>query len=468
MARPTADQTRALADRIDVFVRRWYPKANQLSRGSSYRPYEEDGGTWSHHNGQYYNGSNTAAIDYSENDSVVGSWYSGATNASAAAMRDFAKWWFDNFGDITVQEFHTTPYNTDNGFNIANQVKNVGDVDGHDSHVHLAMSSALMNSADSRASQRWGSAATPVPTTGSTPTVEYAPAAIKWLFAEWKKAAPSAQLSGIVGDSAHTFGYHRARNVLGGGDSSVQQADDRAGDGWAASAIDVTMSDSDMRLVTGRFNRAFQARDPRMAYVAEVGGTLDSNNTYTMYVYSGGTGAWDSTHLWHVHVSIRRRYATSMDAMKAILSIVKGETVEQWRAGGGTGSTTTNTEDDDMPAVLPLDLPLVAGEVYSHTINPVEDGGLPWGAAYLNILLDLYGGKLKLRIVGTTSTGTVYAIGSGTDGVQTIESNKQFSIQLKKGTRAVSFQRLDAGADDVKVKAPFVKKMTACIEIGRR
>ncbi len=411
----------------------WRTRAQELGGGGSY----SDGHTLGR------------AVDY---------------DGTAAGMRDAAVWWYQ-WAPYLKLLIHATPFSTDSGFLVQDGAKRTWtEAWGHGDHVHVEITDWGCDQILAKLN------ATPTQTqTGGFPTVEYAPAAIKWLFAEWKKAAPSAQLSGIVGDRAHTFGYHRARNALGGGDSSVQQADDRAGDGWAASAIDVTMNDSDMRLVTGRFNRAFKARDPRMAYVAEVGGTLDSNNTYTMYVYSGGTGAWDSSHLWHVHVSIRRRYANDFAAMRAILSIVRGETAEQWRAGGGTGSTTTTTEeDDDMPVLLPLDLPLVAGEVHSHTINPVEDGGLPWGATYLNILLDLYGGKLKLRIVGTTSTGTVYAIGSGTDGVQTIESNKLFSIPLKKGTRAVSFQRLDAGADDVKVKAPFVKKMTACLEIGRR
>lgn len=156
MARPNADQTRALADRIHRFVLKYYPKANELSRGSSYRSNESDGGTWSHHNGQIYGGSNTAAIDFSENDPVTGSWFSGATNRASAAMRDFAKWWFDNFGDLTVEEFHTTPYDTDNGFNISNQTKNVGDVPFHDSHVHVAASSALMDRIESRAEAKWG------------------------------------------------------------------------------------------------------------------------------------------------------------------------------------------------------------------------------------------------------------------------------------------------------------------------
>lgn len=166
VARPTADETRALADRIEAFVRKWYSKQNQISRGSSYRATEEGGGTWSHHNGQYHNGSNTAAIDFSEADAVTGSYPGGG---ATAAMRDFAKWWFDNFGDLTVQEFHTTPYDDDIGFNIVEGRKNTGDVPGHANHVHLAMSSALMNQADTRAQQKWGGTPTPAPTPAPTP-----------------------------------------------------------------------------------------------------------------------------------------------------------------------------------------------------------------------------------------------------------------------------------------------------------
>jgi hypothetical protein len=37
--------------------------------------------------------------------------------------------------------------------------------------------------------------------------VEYAPQAIENLFNTVKKSIPSAQMAGIIGDQAHTYGY---------------------------------------------------------------------------------------------------------------------------------------------------------------------------------------------------------------------------------------------------------------------
>ena len=43
---------------------------------------------------------------------------------------------------------------------------------------------------------------------------EYAPAAIRGLYNLIKAGLPSAEMSGIIGDTAHTYGYHRCRNVV--------------------------------------------------------------------------------------------------------------------------------------------------------------------------------------------------------------------------------------------------------------
>src|SRR5690625_304074 len=82
---------------------------------------------------------------------------------------------------------------------------------------------------------------------------EYAPTSLRWLGDQVVKRVPSAKLSGIVGDPAHTYGYHRSRSKLPSSDYSVKLAADRGGDPNAASAIDITLSASRMRTVTQRF-----------------------------------------------------------------------------------------------------------------------------------------------------------------------------------------------------------------------
>lgn len=136
--------------KIVDLVERWYPKAHELSITSAYRVREADGGTWSHHNGQIYNGSPTAAVDFA-----------GLTVGKPREMRDFAKWWEDNFKDLTVELIHTTPYSDDNGFYIRNGVRyNYGAATNaaHANHVHLAMSASGCQKAHERAATKWGSA----------------------------------------------------------------------------------------------------------------------------------------------------------------------------------------------------------------------------------------------------------------------------------------------------------------------
>jgi len=158
---------------------------------------------------------------------------------------------------------------------------------------------------------------------------EYAPSAIKWLAAEWIAAIGSAAMSGIVGDRNHRYGYHRARAVLPPSDYSVRLADDRAGDAWAASALDIKMNAAAMATVTARLRAAaLDPDDDRPRFIREFYGTLDGRAVFGLTHDSGG-GAWrhatsDNTHLWHVHISFFRRHATSMDAMRAVLSIITG------------------------------------------------------------------------------------------------------------------------------------------------
>ncbi len=136
------------------FVDKWYPKSGELYVTSAYRAREADGGTWSHHNGQVYQGSDTAAVDF-------GAWDFGQAEGSRR-MRDLAKWLFVNFGDLTVEMFHTTPYSDDNGFNIRAQ-RPTGGIAAHGDHIHYATSAALLAKMEARAQQKWGKPGPPPP-----------------------------------------------------------------------------------------------------------------------------------------------------------------------------------------------------------------------------------------------------------------------------------------------------------------
>ena len=133
-------------------------------------------------------------------------------------------------------------------------------------------------------------------------------------------------MSGIVGDSAHTYGYHRARSKLPASDYSVKLSADRSGDASAASAIDISLSASMMRTVTKRFMAVAKDRsDPRRKYFREFFGTLNGSTVTGWDTASNSATTSDSSHLWHVHVSVHRKYATSQAAAEALLTIFTGK-----------------------------------------------------------------------------------------------------------------------------------------------
>lgn len=167
---------------------------------------------------------------------------------------------------------------------------------------------------------------------------EYAPSALVWLGS---RVGPDlgGQLSGIVGDAAHTYGYHRSRFSLPGGDYSVQLSEDRQGDGSAASAIDMTFSDSKMRLYTSRLKAAVEKKDPRIQFIREFYGTLNSSSVYGLSHDGSGDLSWnfsqaDNSHLWHIHISILRKYANDKAKMQGLLDVMLGKPP--------AGGTTTN------------------------------------------------------------------------------------------------------------------------------
>lgn len=176
--------------RIVNLVNTYYPKSSELYVTSAYREFEADGGQWSHHNGQNYNGSPTAAVDFGARDFGY--------DEGNRRMRDLAKWLYDNFGDLTVEMFHTTPYADDSGFNIRNQ-QPTGDIAEHGDHIHYATSAALLDLMEARAKAKWGAGGggggtpAPVPTQSTIP-----PGSLVLDYAFGKKPSYEAMRAGGV------------------------------------------------------------------------------------------------------------------------------------------------------------------------------------------------------------------------------------------------------------------------------
>jgi hypothetical protein len=156
---------------------------------------------------------------------------------------------------------------------------------------------------------------------------EYAPRAIHALFDTIDAKIGSAVLSGILGDAAHTYGYHRGRNYVSTGDYSVIQADDRAGNGEAASALDINFNPADMKLVTSRLIAAVNVRDPRLRALRSFFGTVNGSTVTGKDVRTGAWVSSDSSHLWHVHLSIYRRWADDAAELQNIASVITADAV---------------------------------------------------------------------------------------------------------------------------------------------
>lgn len=158
---------------------------------------------------------------------------------------------------------------------------------------------------------------------------EYAPDAIRWLANAIRDSVETAEISGIVGDRAHTYGYHRARNVIPRNDYSAVLAADRRGDGDAASALDMKYSAKWMKIITQRLiDSAEDPNDPRMTGVREFYGT--TNSAVVNGRIHNGDYAWrfessDDSHLWHVHISFLREHANNKQTMQDVLSVITNE-----------------------------------------------------------------------------------------------------------------------------------------------
>ncbi len=173
-------------------------------------------------------------------------------------------------------------------------------------------------------------------------------------------------LGGIL---AYKSGYHGPRNWMKQhypNDYSIQLDIDKQGPGDLGSAIDLTFRSAQ----AGNYNniakyskRLYQAgvdKDPRAYPMREFQGNIDSDTTVEGWSYYRGYAITtsDKSHLWHIHISIHRKYINDEDAMRSILSIWNG--------------------DDDMP-LSDDDIKRIAKAVWDADVIPNI-----WGDPNLN------------------------------------------------------------------------------------
>jgi len=211
---------------------------------------------------------------------------------------------------------------------------------------------------------------------------EYAPNAIKHLFDTVHAAIPQAILSGIVGDSAHTYGYHRGRNYVGSNDYSVQTPPDKKGNGEAASAIDMSWSEANWQYTVSQ--RLLNAKnDSRMNPIREFFGSTDGRNVCGWDYYGNYSVTSDDSHLWHVHISVLREYADNDAALQGVAQVITG--------ASGTG--------DWFDMATQTDLENAVRKVLNEA---TPQGQTSWANSYKNITYkaahDFYNGAQNLTV----------------------------------------------------------------------
>lgn len=184
---------------------------------------------------------------------------------------------------------------------------------------------------------------------------------------ELVKMEPGTEYSGIF---ANKPGYHnsRAGNIAldkvdnsSIPDYSIRLALDLQGPADKAAAYDWTHEKAhsgnyaSMAKYGARLLAAFNAKDPRLAGWREALGQTDTDATPEGLDFVTWTKRTpDGTHSWHWHFSELRAYVESMINKLCMLSVLKGETLAAYLAGGGTllGGTTVATTDLNLKQLL--------------------------------------------------------------------------------------------------------------------
>lgn len=160
------------------------------------------------------------------------------------------------------------------------------------------------------------------------------------LWLECKRVIPGVRLGGIY---ANKRGYHntRANNLkFWPNDYSIRLDADKLGPSDKAAAIDLTMSGDQMvRRTNYLYRSALNKGDPRLRPLREFIGTRDGEQVYCRIAGNSsglgegrGSNDWgrDSSHLWHIHISILRQFVNSSAAMAGISSVLSGESLAEF------------------------------------------------------------------------------------------------------------------------------------------
>lgn len=155
------------------------------------------------------------------------------------------------------------------------------------------------------------------------------------LWEEFNAHEPPVLLGGIYADKS---GYHNTRTAnqqRWPGNYSIRDAIDREGPSDKAAAIDYTFPDAqhgDYRTIAKYSKRLLDAGrrdDPRTRVLREFYGNADLDNEVEGWNYRDHRAASsDTSHLWHIHISVSRKYVGDWSALAGVLAVLRGESLE--------------------------------------------------------------------------------------------------------------------------------------------
>ena len=158
------------------------------------------------------------------------------------------------------------------------------------------------------------------------------------LAAAWEEEYSSAVFAGINGDASHQTrpGKHLSRSQnhdkFGANCWPIEHPKDKRGPSDKGCAIDMSMSKADMRRCHTNLRKIYVNRstDPRAAFFYAFNG-WDGEGSPGRYNFIQGTITVASQdHTWHEHGETFYEYVNSGQMVRAWVSALKGQTVEEY------------------------------------------------------------------------------------------------------------------------------------------
>ena len=139
-------------------------------------------------------------------------------------------------------------------------------------------------------------------------------------------------------------GYHNSREpgTTRPGNYSVVLPPDKLGPSTKAAAYDWTFPTAQsgsyalIDKYSSRLLAAGQANDPRTNGWREFYGQADADTQVEGWdFYYNRAASSDPSHLWHIHLSELRQFTDDLRNKQAMLSVLSGQSLADWLAGGG-------------------------------------------------------------------------------------------------------------------------------------